>query len=152
MGKTYPTKVDWWLAIALTIPFIAGGFTLISGLVTGKLGLALSGAGVLVFITLLFGLLILPIRYQLADDGFRLQSGRMKLHVPYEKISSAELTSSPWSSPALSLRRIRINYQRPNGKDAWVQISPPDRAAFLAGLVAASPRHQLVDGKVVTKG
>ena len=64
---------------------------------------------------------------ELQDLMERLQSGRMKLHVPYDRLVSAELTRNPLSSPALSLQRIRVRYQKPNGKETWVQISPPDR-------------------------
>jgi hypothetical protein len=149
MGKTYPTKVDWWVAVLLVFPVIGGGIALISGLINGTPSMLWIGAGSLVLYLLLLWGLVLPMLYAIGEDGFRLRAGRMNLHVPFDRLIKAEMSRNPLSSPALSLKRINIEYKKPNGRETFVLISPPDRERFLADLVAASNRHRLVDGKVI---
>lgn len=149
MGTSYPTKVDWWLAVLMVLPVIGGAGAIASGLLEGSnLTLWIGAGSLLLYLSILWGLVI-PIRYTLAEDGLRVRAGRMTLHVPFDRLIMAELSRNPLSSPALSLRRINVEYRKPNGKETFVLISPPDREQFLATLVALSKRHRLVDGKVV---
>jgi hypothetical protein len=151
MGKTYPSRVDWWLAVLMVLPVIGSGAALASGIAAGASVTIGIGVGSLVlYLALVFGL-IYPMSYAIDADGFRLRAGLQRLHVPWDRVIKAELSRNPTSSAALSLKRINVEYRKPNGKETYVLISPPDREAFLADLVAASPRHELVDGKVVEK-
>jgi hypothetical protein len=148
----YKSKVDWWLAAVMTLPVIGGIAVLVSGIATGQGTLALTGGGVLVGYALLLGLLVVPVAYTLDDKALRVKSGAvLKIEIPWDRLISAELSSNPISGPALSMRRINVEYRKASGREGYVLISPTDREAFLRDLVAASPRHQIVDGKVVGK-
>ncbi len=149
MENTYPTRVDWWLAVLMVLPVVGSGAALASGLINGTpLMLWIGGGSLFGYLLVLWGLVI-PMHYAIGDDGFRLRAGRMKLHVPFDRLMKAELSRNPLSSPALSLKRINIEYKKPSGKETFVLISPPDREQFLADLVATSKRHRLVDGNVI---
>lgn len=145
----HPTRVDWWLAVLMFLPVVGSGAALVAGLVDGTaLVLLIGGASLVGYGLLLWGL-VWPMHYTIGADGVRIRAGRMKLHVPFDRLAKAELSRNPLSSPALSLKRINLSYRKPNGRETFVLISPRDRDAFLADLVAASTRHRLVDGQVV---
>ncbi len=146
--RTYRTAVEWWLAGMLVLPVVGGVVALASALVNGTPSTLWLGGGALLFHLLIRWSVAWPIEYGLGDDGVRIRDARMNLHIPFDRLTKAELSSDPMPSPALSLERIRIEYKGSNGR-TFVLISPPDRAQFLADLTTVSTRHRLVDGKVI---
>jgi hypothetical protein len=135
MAKVYKSKVDWWLWLALGIPLVGIAAAFYQGLTRdddGMFWVALIAAAMMTFV---YGGLVFPMRYTIEDTGLRVRAGLfLRLFVPWDRYRSAELTRNPLSSPALSLQRIRITYLKPNGKEAWVMISPTDREQFLQDL------------------
>jgi len=69
--------------------------------------------------------------YELEDDALHIQcSFFYSLRIPYASIRKVKYTSNPLSSPALSLKRLQIDY----GKMSSVMISPHTRETFLEAL------------------
>jgi hypothetical protein len=137
MAKIYKSKVDWWMWPALGIPILGIAAVLYQGLTrhTDTLWVASIAGAAMLFV---YGGLVFPMRYTIEDTGLRVRAGLfLHLFVPWDRYRSAELTRNPLSSPALSLQRIRITYVKPNGKEAWVMISPTDREQFLRDVDAA---------------
>ena len=56
--------------------------------------------------------------------------------IPISSITSIRPSRNPISSPALSLRRLSIRYN----KYDEILVSPKDREAFVAALKAANPQ------------
>ncbi len=147
--KVYKSRVDWWIALALAFGPIAAVAVLVSGVTSGEAQLLYTGIGVSALVVLIYGGLVFPMSYAVDAEGLTIRSGLMRIHLPWQRMGKAELSGNPLSSPALSLRRICIDYRKANGKETFVMISPPDREAFLADLAERSPRHQLRDGALV---
>lgn len=130
MNTEYPSRVDSWLAIVLVgVPLVVVGFG--AFLLTKSVG-----AGIIAIFTGLFvggviAALSRPCVYTLTDDSLKIKSGMLEDEVPLHKIRGVEKSSSAWSAPALSLRRVKLTLDR-----GWRLISPRDRDAFIADLTA----------------
>lgn len=129
-SKEYPSRVDWWIA-GLVIGSILfciglGGYLL---RVDTKAAIILFGITALMIVVTL--LLAIPCRYILNDDHLLVQSGVIKYTIPYSDIRKIEKSSNPLSSPAMSLRRIKISRSK-----GFILISPPDRDQFIQELQA----------------
>lgn len=132
MHPRFPSKVDWWLgAILAATPILtlaAGWPLIVSGhWVEGILPTAL--------VLAIYGGLVVPMRYELADDALVIRFGLARSRVPYTKIRAVRPTRSPLSSPALSLDRLHIDA----GSELGPNISPADRSGFLDALAARAP-------------
>lgn len=150
--KEYRSKVDWWMYIALALPVVGGGVALLAGITSGRMSTIVAGAGALVFFALVLGLLVLPMRYTLDDTELRIRAGRLiRIDIPLSRIISVEPTRNPLSSPALSVDRLAIAYKKGGAGYTVVRISPTDRAAFLADIIAVSPRHRMDGDRVIVK-
>jgi Bacterial PH domain len=68
--------------------------------------------------------------YRLDDDLLHIRSGPVSLQIRLADITAVAPTRNPRSSPALSLDRLMITYDR----DRSCMISPRDKAAFVAEL------------------
>jgi hypothetical protein len=69
-------------------------------------------------------------RYELTPGRLRIRCGPFRWNVSLNEICAVTPTRNPFSSPALSLDRLRIDY----GRGSSVMISPRDQARFLAEL------------------
>jgi hypothetical protein len=134
MTRVYRSRVDWWLGAVLAI---GGGIALVSGvtaLVAGApavpalLGIVVGGG--------LPCWLLLGTTYELDDTMLRVRCGPLRWRIPLAEITGTAPTSNPLSSPALSLRRLRIEY----GAGRWLMISPRDEDDFLRELGVRSTR------------
>jgi hypothetical protein len=143
------TRVDWWLAALMggisLIEFTAGTAVLVGGLLMKNhlpaviVGPSLLAGGVL------FGLILWAlyrIRYEIASPDLLIACGPFRSRLPLESIVEVFPTRNPLSAPASSLDRLRINYQRNNGKLWFTLISPKDREAFVRDLASAAPQLQ----------
>jgi hypothetical protein len=148
---TFKSRVDSWLVVALTVPMITGIAMVPLSVVTGQSALAWIGVISVVGYALLLSLLVFPMSYTIGD-GIAVRAGKLlRIDISWEQLISAELSTSLLSSPALSLRRIRLEFTKPNGKRGFVLISPVEREGFLHALVAASPRHRIDGDRVVER-
>ena len=127
---TFKSAVDLWLLVIVALVVI------ISLGVSVRLVLQRSPAGYLISIWLIavgIGLplwLIYTTQYFVKDEVLKIQSGPFKWTIPITSISQVVETSNPLSSPALSLRRLKITY----GESKTVMVSPKDREGFLEAI------------------
>jgi hypothetical protein len=149
MDKVYKSKVDWWIAALLPLPLVGSGAAVIAGLVEGDgVTIAIGVGSLALFVGIVVGLIV-PLRYAVCADGLRVRAGLQRLHVTWDRLIKVEPSSNPTSSLALSLKRLNVEYRKPNGRETFVLISPMDRDAFLRDLAEASPRHVLDGGVLV---
>ena len=124
-----PSKIDIWIALLL----VAGPLILVNlGIYLHKTGeeqnsLICISAGMLIGVVT--WILAFPCQYTLEDKSLLAQSGILKWRIPYAEIQTVELSNSILSSPALSLQRIEVQYDR-----GRILISPNERDLFLKEL------------------
>jgi hypothetical protein len=154
----YASKIDWWLGVILGVAgfgFCAMGIAAIAD--------AASQPGLPGFASL-FGLLPLALgllicwqlaatRYEIGNSNLILRSGPFRWTIPLEQITQVYSTRDPpphapaftfldyfrANHPALSLDRLRIDYQQ-GRRTAFYLISPEDQAGFLKDLARAAPQ------------
>jgi hypothetical protein len=79
-------------------------------------------------LALLIYFLIVRIKYTLDDDQLRIYMGPFLYRtIEIQSIRKMEKSNNPLSSPAASLKRIAIHYN----KWGYVLISPKDRESFM---------------------
>ncbi len=128
----FPSKVDWWLgAILVAAPLL----TLVTGVSVWVTHHDVLGFLPFVFISLIYGGLVIPIRYELGDDAVIIRFGLLRSRVPYASIRAVRPTRNPLSSPALSLDRLHLDA----GSALGPNISPADRSGFLDALAQRVP-------------
>jgi len=130
MTKVYRSKVDTRIGIILVGIPIALVF-----IVWKLIHAPIPGRWLIAVPVLLLGV-CLPISifvsttYRITDKSLRIRCGFFKWEIPLQDISKVESTNDPFSSPALSLDRIRIEY----GQAKSVLISPVNKGEFLHDL------------------
>lgn len=128
--EEFSSKIDTWLLIVLVVTIVvsvgAAFLSLSKGGVTGYLSafvVASLGA-------VLPAWLLLSTKYTIVDEELFVRSGPLSWSIPMASISSVQDTRNSRSSPALSLDRLRINYD--NGKS--IMVSPKDKKKFRAAI------------------
>jgi hypothetical protein len=71
--------------------------------------------------------------YRVGDDTLFVRCGPFHWTIPIASITSATPSDDPTSGPALSLRRVRVEYAK-GGRTDELLISPEDRDGFLDAL------------------
>jgi hypothetical protein len=131
---TYPSKVDMGITLlvgwGMLISIVIGAVLVWDGRWLGWLVMLLT-PGVL-------RLVALPVHYEITDDRLLVRSGLVRWRIPIAAIVNVEPTQSLLSAPAWSLDRLEVRYWRGGGLTR-ILISPRDKAAFLAELVARDP-------------
>jgi hypothetical protein len=122
--KVYRSKIDWWLMLVVYGAFV---FPIVEGIRMKQYIMSLVFVGIILLISVLF----YTTRYTI--EGENLLIWRTKIDI--KSIRKIYKTRNPLSSPALSIDRIAIVYN----KFDEVLISPADRAAFIQELVAINP-------------
>lgn len=124
--KVYKSKVDAWLVAALAggvaVLFYIAGMTLMSG------GPMVWLQGLIVVAALVLTLwVVFGTRYIIEPDRLLIRSGPFRWTIGLVDIRAIKPTSNPVASPALSLKRLRIDY----AEGQVVLISPRDQAGFM---------------------
>lgn len=130
--QTYKSKIDWWLGLVLVYPIFRSIQSIIEGEWYGYLGLLLT--------LLLIVFVSKTTRYIIAE--YRLIVKCMFIvndKIEISKIRKIEKTNSILSSPALSLDRIAVFYN----KYDEVYISPKDKQAFVEELLKINPEIEV---------
>ena len=122
--KVYRSKIDWWLIIIIFVVFC---YPIIDGILTKEYLLSLVFAGILFLVFLMFK----SIKYKIDGDKLKIWTTKIDIH----SIKKVYRTNNPLSSPALSLDRIAIVYN----KYDEILISPKDQSAFIAHLLSINP-------------
>lgn len=127
MPTEYRSKIDLWLLIVLVATAVACAVAGINIMMTRSpafwwlaLLIAVPGTGLPIW-------LLGATKYTLDDHRLHIRSGPFRWDIRIQDIRSIVRTSSPVSSPALSLDRLRIEL---DGGDA-VMISPRNAEDFL---------------------
>ena len=118
MTKVYHSKIDWWIAALLagSILFCFGmSIYLLCFDRTAALIIFGIGVGSAIFILLV----TVPCKYTLSGNHLLVQAGLIKYTIPYSEIRKIEKTSNPLSSPALSLKRVKLTR-----KKGFLLVSP----------------------------
>lgn len=128
--KIYKSKVDWWLIAVILIAF---GYPIVDGILSKEYVLS----AVFIALLVLFYFLAKNIQYKI--DGENLIIWRTK--IPIQSIHKVYRTRMPLSSPALSLDRIGIVYN----KYDEIFISPKEREEFIKELLKVNPTIEVKD-------
>jgi hypothetical protein len=126
--KIYKSKVDWWLGLVLVYPIFSSVASIIEGEWIGYIGIALC----LLFIVFISK----STRYIISENHLIVKCMFIvNDKIEISKIRKIEKTNSILSSPALSLDRISIKFN----KYDEVYISPKERQAFIDELLKINP-------------
>lgn len=138
MDKVYRSKVDWWVGpiIGLGVVVILGnGVFLLVKPPPGASPAILAPIAIGMFLMAAFMAWILfSTRYMITDRDLLVRSAFIRWRIPLDQIIEVFPTHNPLSSPALSLDRLRVNYERPNRKTTFIMISPKAKDQFLDDL------------------
>ncbi len=134
MNKTiYPSAISW----GLWIPVYA--------LIIGQ-GIFMAGTVSWAFLFFHFSLAILiyffvvRIKYELDDEKLVIFMGPIRYKtIDIQSIRKMELSNNPLSSPAASLKRIAIHYN----KWGYVLISPKNREAFIQDVLDRQKKFEI---------
>jgi len=139
-NEVFNTKYDWWIVALIVVPIL---LLFLYGI--KKLAICdcnNTGAWYLMGISLAMAVIIRifawPVNYILKADKLIVKSGFFRIPISYEAIKSVEPSRNPVSSPAWSLNRLKIEYEK-KGKKKWILISPKDREVFLETLKSRAP-------------
>ncbi|MCF2492935.1 PH domain-containing protein [Dyadobacter chenhuakuii] len=126
--KTYKSEIGPELSIS-----ISGVLMIVSILLITKGGWA--GLAIAALLAVFFLHLFSTTYYQILDDQLRIKSGfLMDRRIPIKSITKIVETRNPLSSPALSLNRLELKYNRYDS----IMVSPKDRTHFIADLLEIS--------------
>ncbi|MCF6129031.1 PH domain-containing protein [Flavobacterium sp. AS60] len=126
--KIYKSKIDWWLGLVLLYPIFRSVVSIIEGEWIGYLGIILC--------TLFIVFISKSTRYIIAENQLIVKCMFIvNDKIEISKIRKIEKTNSILSSPALSLDRIAIKFN----KFDEIYISPKERQNFLNDLLAINP-------------
>ncbi|MGC4039980.1 MAG: PH domain-containing protein [Flavobacterium sp.] len=130
--KIYKSKIDWWLGLPLIYPIFRSIQAIVEGDWLGYLGMA----GVILLV------LFVSKTTRYIIDGNQLTVKSMWIvndKIEISKIRKIEKTNSILSSPALSLDRLAVKFN----KFDEVYISPKDKQLFINDLVAQNPAIEI---------
>jgi uncharacterized membrane protein len=126
-ARRFRSKIDAWLAILFVVAMLAQTAATISVLYSSRDTVAmLVMITVTIMLYVMVGSTLKMTYYEVGDSVLRIVSGPFRWNIPLEEIYSVEETRSPWSSPALSLDRLRIAW----GNNKKILVSPADKKAF----------------------
>ena len=122
--KIYRSKIDWWLMLVVFVPFL---IILVKAIFDCEIEMIYTGLLLIGLVLLLFW----TIKYKI-DQGI-LTVWFTKIEI--KNIKKVYKTRNPLSSPALSIDRIAIIYN----KYDEVLISPKDKVQFIEDLLKINP-------------
>lgn len=137
MVMVFKSKVDGWLIwLTLGPPVVIFGALIVSAARAGHLSdpRFLNVIAVILIISGFVGMLFRSTYYRIEGGVLLIRCGLFRWHVPIRSITTVTPTRSPASSPALSLDRLRIEYE-----GRAVLVSPRDKDGFIRALRAANP-------------
>jgi PH (Pleckstrin Homology) domain-containing protein len=148
----YPTKIDLWIAALVIAVLIALLGLAVFGFLMEDAVLLASGLLGAISVVAVIRLFALPMSYEIADSAILIESGIQHLVIPFDHIDEVQKTRAPWSSPAWSFDRLRIDYRTPGEKPRWVLISPTDETRFIDDLAARTRTTLRREGDSLRRG
>lgn len=132
--KVFKSKIDWWFGLILIYPI----FMCIKSMLSGE-WIGFVGIGVVVGLILIFSK---TTQYILFENQLIVKSTWIvNERIDISKITKIEKTNSILSSPALSLDRLRIRYN----KYDEILISPKEKKAFMDEVLKINPNVEIMD-------
>ncbi len=130
--KIFKSKIDWWFGLILVYPIFLSITALLEGEWIGLLGLA----GVVGFILILSK----TTQYIINENQLVVKSTWIvNERIDISKITKIEKSNSILSSPALSLDRLLVRYN----KYDEVLISPKEKIEFINELLKINPTIEI---------
>ena len=126
--KVYKSKIDWWLIIIIFIVFC---YPMIEGILSKDYLMFGVSFGVLSLVFLMFK----SIKYKINEETLQIWWTKIDI----KSIKKIYSTNNPLSSPALSLDRIAVVYN----KFDEILISPKNREAFVQELLKINPNIEV---------
>ena len=134
----FESKRDAWLVLMLRgLPFVV---LLIIAAIWYSQGRDMRGPFVGVVLLLIFEIFFFEATmrstyYVIEGDTLLIRSGIFRWRVPIRSIRSITPTRSALSSPAMSLDRLRIDYEQ-----KAIMVSPEEKRRFIEALRAINPQ------------
>lgn len=128
--QRFKSRIDLWIGLVVAAAVVTDVvFIFVFGLRAGEMGM--NGA-LFVLLALFILLLWLTLRtyYAVNQDTLRVVCGPFRWRIPLDEITAVTPSRSWWSSPALSLDRLRIDY----GDGRRVLVSPAEKQEFLQAI------------------
>ena len=130
--KIFKSKIDWWFGLILVYPIFLSVKALLEGEWIGLLGLT----GVVGFILILSK----TTQYIINENQLVIKSTWIvNERIDISKIKKIEKSNSILSSPALSLDRLLVRYN----KYDEVLISPQEKKEFIDELLKINPTIEI---------
>lgn len=131
--KVYKSKIDWWLGLFLVYPIFMSIKNILEGNLYGLIGLSVFVGLILIFSK--------TTRYIIIENQLIVKSTWIvNERIDISKITKIEKSNSVLSSPALSLDRLSVRYN----KYDEVLISPKEKKAFIDELLKANPNIEIL--------
>ena len=140
--KKYKSKVDLWIVILLILIVALGLFWIIDSIFFSTSAEESIGLGISGILMILSVIIFLPVNYTLLESQLLIRFGLFRHRINYQDIKSVKKTCNLLSSPALSLKRIEIQYSKGIG---FTLISPNDIESFVKDLSIKCPHLTLKD-------
>ena len=139
-GIVYRTAIDWWIGLLL-----GGCEVFILWLALEPIVKKSTVEWTTLLLSVGFSLLVLPmfgIKYVMYEEYLLVSAGIFgKTRIAYQDIVEAKKSCNPLSSPAMSTKRIQIDYLE-DGVHRMVLISPVNRTEFLEELEVRRERSK----------
>ena len=130
--KIFKSKIDWWFGLILVYPIFLSITALLEGEWIGLLGLT----GVVGFILILSK----TTQYIINENQLVVKSTWIvNERIDISKITKVEKSNSILSSPALSLDRLLVRYN----KYDEILISPKEKIEFIDELLKINPNIEI---------
>jgi PP-loop superfamily ATP-utilizing enzyme len=131
--KVFKSKIDWWFGLILVYPIFMSIKNILEDEWIGLIGLAVVVGLILVFSK--------TTRYIIKENQLIIKSTWIvNEKIDISKITKIEKSNSVLSSPALSLDRIRIRYN----KFDEVLISPKEKKEFINEVLKINPKIEVI--------
>ncbi len=138
MSRRFRSRVDAVVGALLLAPVVLSGGTIVSLLRAGDDNLLIPGI-VLVTATALVAWLLMDTSYTVTETELLVRGGPVRIRIPLASIRRVQRSNTLMSGPALSLRRLEIDY----GTAGVAIISPAEEVQFLALIGAVVPGVEL---------
>ena len=152
MKTKYRSKIDLWVGILLGAAVIAMLFSALEIIDSGE-----SWWSILLPLALALGVTIFTLSlltntyYTISNESIFIRMGPFRWTIPLEEIDLIEPSRKAWSSAALSLDRLYIEYSRKDeGSKSEIYISPVDKDRFMRDAADRDP-NLIYDGERVVK-
>ena len=146
----HSSKKDAWILIVVALAGLVIAVAAAYHVVTS--GLNQPASWILLISLLLYlavaAIIVYPVSYEIGRAELCIRAGWMHSQIMLSSIEAVSPTRNPASAPALSLDRLRIDYQK-NGRPTFILVSPEDKFGFLSGLVRYDEDLELKGDRIV---